>query len=95
MAVRGTASKEKLIQTIIDATGADFLGIVDKKLYIRAFENGEELQLAVSITCPKNLIDFGGSAETASNDANVAAESAEISKEEEETIEQLLAKLNL
>lgn len=95
MAVRGTASKEKLIQTIIDATGADFLGIVDKKLYIRAFEGGEELQLAISITCPKNLIDFGGSAETAPNDANVAAESAEISKEEEETIEQLLAKLNL
>lgn len=95
MAVRGTASKEKLIQTIIDATGADFLGIVDKKLYIRAFENGEELQLAISITCPKNLIDFGESAKTAPNDANVAAESAEISKEEEETIEQLLAKLNL
>ena len=37
MAVRGTASKEKLIQTIIDATGADFLGIVDKKLYIKSY----------------------------------------------------------
>ena len=93
MAVRGTASKEKLIQTIIDATGADFLGIVDKKLYIRAFENGEELQLAISITCPKNLIDFGdtSSAET----TETSPEAPEISKEEEETIEQLLAKLNL
>ena len=93
MAVRGTASKEKLIQTIIDATGADFLGIVDKKLYIRAFENGEELQLAVSITCPKNLIDFGDA--SPAKIAETPTEAPEISKEEEETIEQLLAKLNL
>ena len=93
MAVRGTASKEKLIQTIIDATGADFLGIVDKKLYIRAFENGEELQLAVSITCPKNLIDFGDT--SSAKAAETPPETPEISKEEEETIEQLLAKLNL
>lgn len=93
MAVRGTASKEKLIQTIIDATGTDFLGIVDKKLYIRAFENGEELQLAISITCPKNLIDFGNTSPTKA--AETPPETPEISKQEEETIEQLLAKLNL
>ena len=57
MAVRGTASKEKLIQTIIDATRADFLGIVDKKLYIRAFENGSVCTILIVIVASVFVID--------------------------------------
>ena len=38
--------------------GADFLGEADKKIYIQAPENGEKIQIAISMTCPKTTVEF-------------------------------------
>jgi hypothetical protein len=38
---RGSIAKEIIVKKLKDAFGADFIGEVDKKIYIQAPENGE------------------------------------------------------
>jgi hypothetical protein len=67
MAVKGTVAKAKIIETIKKALGADFIGEIDKKVYVWADDGGERIQVALSLTCPKVPIDLDmmPSAETA------------------------------
>lgn len=53
---KGAIAKESVIKKITEAFGADYLGEVDKKYYVQAEENGEMVQVALSLTCPKNPI---------------------------------------
>ena len=50
---RGNIAKEQVVQRIAQAFGADYLGCVDKKYYVYGEENGEKVQIAISLTCPK------------------------------------------
>ena len=108
MAIRGAAAKDYVTKKIQETFGPDFLGIVDKKLYISVKENGENLQIAISLTCPKNPIqvdasvslddgdfDFTDDAPKTSKIAVSAAPPAEITEEEKKNIAELMAKLGL
>lgn len=99
MAIRGAAAKDYVTKKIQETFGPDFLGIVDKKLYINVKENGENLQIAISLTCPKENLEFDSSPvaeirETSASQNSVAA-SAQFTQKEKETIEELMRRVGL
>ena len=58
MAARGAEAKEKVMQNIL----ATFPGAFkyDKEIRIPMMENGEPLQIKVTLTAAKNMVDAGG-----------------------------------
>ena len=58
MATKGSFAKAEVINKIKKAFGEDFIGEVDKKIYLWANDgpNGQT-QIAISLTCPKIQLD--------------------------------------
>ena len=54
---RGTLAKEDVAKKIAAAFGADYIGEADKKYYVYGEENGEKIQIAISMTCPKVAVE--------------------------------------
>ena len=100
---RGTIAKNNVVKKIAEAFGQDFVGEVDKKLYVYADDGGERVQIAIALTCPKVSVDPAGAVvepTPASNFPSVnvtpaATASAEISEQEKENIAALMARLGL
>jgi hypothetical protein len=104
---KGAIAKSNVIKKISDAFGADFIGEYDKKIYVWTQENGEKVQIAISLTCPKTPIDvsgtpipnFSGGIDFEDVGAAVAAPTAfvpaEITEEETKNIQDLMARLGL
>lgn len=104
---KGQIAKEQVSAKIAEAFGKDFVGIVDKKLYVWGMENGERIQICLSMTCPKTPIE-GGAAPATSNttptgnfdwSGGAAAPTAqvpvEISKEDDEQVTELMRRLGI
>lgn len=103
---KGSIAKDVVAKKIAAAFGADFVGEYDKKLYVWAEENGEKVQIAISMTCPKVPVgasDFstepGNSLNFEDMSAAVVApksfEPAEVTDEEKKNIAELMARLGL
>ena len=101
---RGSIAKEKVAEKIKAAFGADFVGEVDKKLYVWADDGGERVQIALSMTCPKVMIETVNTSElsyntgrdfTNDNTVAVAPEKVEISDEERENVRKLMQRMGL
>ena len=104
---RGAEAKANVVKKLQEAFGADFVGEYDKKVYVWSKENGEKIQIAISMTCPKTPVgavnpaslDFGGDLDFENMGTLVVAqanfEPAEISEEEKQTVADLMAKLGL
>lgn len=103
---RGNVAKDNVIKKIAQAFGSDYVGEYEKKLYVWAEENGEKVQIAISLTCPKNPvgeINFQAEPGNSLNFEDMSAgpiatgspASAEISEDEKKTIADLMAKLGL
>ena len=61
---RGANAKVEVENIIRNAFGKNFIGTFDKKLYIQADDgNGEMVQIAISMTCPKTAMPVGGVAD--------------------------------
>ena len=56
MAVKGAIAKQRVVDIISNAFGENFIGEYDKKFYVWSEENGEKVQVAISLTCPKTPI---------------------------------------
>ena len=103
MAAKGTIAKEQVIKKLQEAFGEDFIGEYDKKIYVYAKENGEKVQVALSLTCPKVPIAAFGIVpsgklnfeEPEKNIAVAAQPTVEYTAEERKNIEDLLASLGL
>lgn len=100
MAVKGAAAKEQVIKRISSAFGEDFIGEVDKKIYVWANDNGEKVQIAISLTCPKNFVENVSSVKNKNDEildfsAETSNTNVEISDEEKKNIAELMAKLGL
>ena len=103
MAAKGTIAKENVITKIQAAFGKDFVGVVDKKVYVWGYENGEPIQIALSMTCPKTPVEVAGqnytSSTTTSNVLDFEAPTpiikAEITQEEKDNIAALMERLGL
>ena len=103
---RGNEAKDKLINKIIEALGDSYLGTYDKKYYFTMPENGEMVQVAVSMTCPKTPVEFADSVDTDDDwdftddkpkTANVISNAApaEITQEEVDNLQALMERLGL
>lgn len=100
---KGSIAKDAVVEKIAEAFGEDFLGSYDKKYYVRAKENGQYIQIAISLTCPKTPVENFGSMDFGNNELNFEdgetikpmKKTTEISPQEEENLRELMAKLGL
>lgn len=102
---RGSEAKIKIKKKIEEAFGSDYIGEYSNKIYVWADDGGERVQIAISMTCPKvevgniDLTSAAGGGHDFSEPTIVTApttsQPAEITKEEEQTIEDLIAALGL
>lgn len=98
---KGAEAKSLVVQKIQEAFGKNFIGEVDKKIYVWSQENGQATQVAISLTCPKNPVgavqvgdyDFENPAPTVV--AQTAFEPAEITDDELDTVKELMERLGL
>lgn len=99
MAARGTIAKTNVENKIKEAFGSDFIGIADKKLYVLAEDGGQKVQIAISLTCPKIGLETDTPVNNSFIDGVVGtytnAPVVEMTEQEQETINQLIAKLGL
>ena len=105
---KGAVAKENVTKILSEVFGSNFIGEYDKKIYVWANDGGEMVQIAMSLTCPKNPIQVDTSVTTTSGDwdfsdnpkinttvAVANAAPAEITAEEKANIADLMAKLGL
>lgn len=108
---RGSIAKNSVADTIKQAFGNSYIGVVDGKIYVWADDGGERVQIAISMTCPKNFVeapaqvvapakmDFGGEGgwdfEAMDKKFEVPEKKAEVSQEEQDNIAELMRKLGL
>lgn len=101
---RGSIAKNNITEKLKNFFGTDFIGEVDRKLYIWADDGGERVQIAIAMTCPKSNVDFGetgGFIEPGSTTGVYAGKRiesqpiVEMTPEEQENIATLIAKLGL
>lgn len=103
---KGSIAKDVVAKKIAQTFGSDFVGEYDKKLYVWAEENGEKVQIAISMTCPKVPVganDFSAEPGNSLNFEDMSAavvapknfEPAEVTEEEQKNIAELMARLGL
>ena len=101
---RGSVAKEKVAEKIKVAFGNDYIGEVDKKIYVLADDGGERVQIALSMTCPKVMINTVDTSELSYNTGRdfsnddvvaVAPDKVEISDEERENVRKLMQRMGL
>lgn len=96
---KGALAKEALIKRFATAVGADYCGELDKKYYFWSTENGERVQIAISMTCPKTPIEFQGNGGDLNFDEDTSAAPAanpmKMSEDEAATLERLMKDLGL
>jgi hypothetical protein len=106
---RGNNAKIEVQKILIEAFGDNYIGEIDKKIYVWADDGAEKVQIALSMTCPKTFVepqkaptrvmDFGGDldfeamSEIAAKAEEVAP--AEVSAEEQQNIAMMLARIGL
>lgn len=102
---KGNIAKEKLKNVIAEALGNDFIGEIDKKIYCWMDENGEKIQIAIALTCPKvqvetgaaptPVVENGGGYDWDATPVGSTSAPVEISVDEQKNIEDLMAQLGL
>jgi hypothetical protein len=100
---KGSEAKDKVFAALAEAFGSDWIGVVDRKGYVMVKEGGEKLQIAVSLTVPKNPVGVVNTTSSGgfdfSDEAPVIAptkfEPAEITQEEKDNIASMMARLGL
>lgn len=98
---KGQRAKEAVEKKIIETFGSDYAGTFDKKIYLWANDGGQRIQVCLAMTCPKV---FRGVEETQPTELNfeddnafaaAASSKTEITPEEKETLQELMARLGL
>lgn len=92
---KGSIAKENLMQSFIAAAGNNFIGEYDKKFYFWSTENGERVQVAVSMTVPKNPIAASTETTPTVSGANESSAPVEMTVDEQETLTRLMKELGL
>lgn len=102
---KGAIAKQTVINKIQAAFGTDFIGEYDKKIYVWAQENGERVQIAISLTCPKVPVEVSSAPVTGDfnfedDTPNVvvaagAYQPADITPEERQRVNDLMRMLDL
>lgn len=89
------------------AFGNDFIGEVDKKVYVWADDGGEKVQIALALTCPKTQVaapegssfvdhsDWSFEDDAPAATMTQAAVKAEVTDEEKARIADMMSRLGL
>lgn len=103
MAARGAIAKEQIIEKLLQTFQGSFKN--DKEIRIPVEENGEEIQIKVTLTAAKvnipNPNEEGAASELTSSDTGTtsskidSAEVAELTEEEKKEVEDLIKTLKL
>lgn len=105
---KGATAKVNVTNIIASAFGDDYIGEVDKKVYVWADDGGERVQIALAMTCPKNPVEAPGGAtvvtvtdssghnwdESAASPVVLTAR-AEVTEEEKQKIAEMMKKFGL
>lgn len=102
---RGNDAKEYVVNKMAEAFGDAWIGEYSKKYYVWSQENGERIQIAISLTCPKVPVEVASAPVTGDfnfeDDAPntvVAAtgfQPAEITDDERDKVRDLMRTLGL
>ena len=102
---RGNDAKEYVVNKMAEAFGDAWIGEYSKKYYVWSQENGERIQIAISLTCPKVPVEVSSAPVTGDfnfeDDAPntvVAAtgfQPAEITDDERDKVRDLMRTLGL
>lgn len=102
---KGAIAKVNVANKLAESFGQDYIGEYDKKYYVWADDGGERVQIAISMTCPKNPVatvvqaDKDGGINfdnpTPAIVAPTAFSPAEITDEEKANITALMERLGL
>lgn len=101
---KGSEAKKVVVEKIKQVFGADYIGEESSKHYVWANDGGEKVQIAISLTCPKNPIGtvdmssaFGDGLDFEAEPvvAQTKFEPAEITQEEKDTLAEMLKRLGL
>lgn len=103
MAAKGSIAKAEVTKMIQDVFGENFLGEFDKKIYVQVPENGETVQIAIALTCPKTPVTISSGPVVKGDRIDFDSEpvvsapivKAEITAEERENIAAMMARLGL
>lgn len=96
MAARGSIAKQEVIQKLKDAFGDNFIGEYEKKVYLWANDGGEQVQIALTLTCPKMQVETATvPTPERGQRAEIAQDNVEVTPEEIQNLEDLMARLNL
>lgn len=57
---RGSIAKNAVIEKIKEAFDGDYVATIDGKVYVWANDGGEKVQIALSLTCPKTMVNADG-----------------------------------
>lgn len=97
---KGQIAKNDVTDKIRTAFGEDFITIQDNKIYVYGRENGEKIQVAIALTCPKNQVSAAAPSEAPqdwdfSDPTPPPQTKIEISKDEQQNLEDLMKRLGL
>lgn len=102
---KGDLAKKSIVDKLKSCFGEDWIGEYSKKYYVYAKENGEKIQIAISLTCPQTQVSIATGMSN-SNELNFEDESepvlaasgfepAQLTDEEKDRVNDLLKKFNL
>lgn len=100
---KGSQAKINVTNKIANAFGEDWIGEVNKKLYVWADDGGERVQISIALTCPKVQVDAPDKNFVPDNDWSddvgvreaPSLPAAEITAEEKKNIADLMERLGL
>ena len=97
---KGSQAKVNVTNKIANTFGEDWIGEINKKLYVWADDGGERVQISIALTCPKTFVDAPDKNYVPDNDWSNDGEitqpqKAEITEEEKKNIADLMTRLGL
>lgn len=99
---KGQIAKDYVAKKLAEAFGDHYLGEVDKKYYVEAPENGEMIQIAIAMTCPKTPVTVSNKPVVRSGGIDFEAEpmlvapaNTEVTEEERQTVADMMRRLGL
>ena len=98
---KGALAKNEVKSLIVTAFGNNYIGEFDGKLYVWANDGGDRVQISIALTCPKvmrGIEETGPAVLNFDDDPPQIApgfKPAEVTKEEQNTLAELMKKLGL
>ena len=96
---RGNEAKNNLIKRIATALGSDYAGASEdnKKFYFWSNEDGEKLQVCVTMTVPKTPVQFDNmpASNNGFDEGAIKSQHVDMSQDEKATLDRLMEELGL